>query len=69
MRLNIDELDLISDSREALKVVDKILDACLERYKDKLMTEPLDGVVNLRIKIDGMKELIGAYRQAVKNHR
>lgn len=69
MKLSYDELDLIRDSRDTIKAVEKILEMCIDRHKEKLMTEPLDQLVHLRLKVEGMKVLLNDLRQTIKNNR
>lgn len=67
MKLNFDDADLLRDSKDTLKVVEKILENCLERHKEKLMSEPLEELVHLRLRVEGMKVLLNDFRKAVKD--
>jgi hypothetical protein len=69
--LTIDEKAMISDSMDAVRAAKKLMQAVVDRYVEKLLTESLDGtkLVMLRANIDGMKALIYEYEQALKNNR
>lgn len=73
MKLTHEEMDLLKENREIMRVAEKLLEHCIDRHKDKLFTEPVSAngfeLTALRLKIDGMRSLVNDFRQTTTNSK